>query len=152
MWLAYPSLGYYIGKKGRDYKLYPWVLMMVICLIACFYESKWLYSYHENGLGATKVSAMFFSVSTIFVLFNKRTQNALMTGKANRFWCNIFIFLGEMSFGIYLIHKYFLDYFISILFQDTIVRSLLTLLLSVAFISLIKIIVPSSMYRYLGLK
>lgn len=149
MWLAYPAIGYYIGKNNRDYKVYPWIIMMFIGLVACVLETKWLYGFHENGDGATKISALVFSFSTIMVLFNDKTQSFF---ESNKLWYRCLVYVGELSFGIYLIHKYFIDYLIAPFIEDTFLRTLITLFVSVAIITLIKKIVPTSVSKVMGFK
>ena len=149
MWMAYPAIGYYIGKNGRKYKVYPWLIIMTLGLVACVFETKWLYGYHENGIGATKISALIFSFSAIIVLFNEKTQKFF---KSDSLWYSALVKVGEISFGIYLIHKYFLDFIIAPVINDTLLRALLTLLLSVAFILFFKKIFPDKFLQMFGFR
>lgn len=149
MWLAYPALGYYISKNGRKYRVYPWLIIMFISLICCIFESKWLYSFHGGGVGATKLSSLFFSASAIFVLLSEKAQKKL---DFNTHWYKSLVYIGEISFGIYLIHKYFLDFLIAPMVKDTLIRTLLTLVLSITFIAIIKKIMPKFASRYLGFR
>ncbi len=149
IWLVYPTLGYYIRKKGCDYKLWPWIVVLLLGLIACVLESKALYMPYKQGLGATKLSAVFFSCAAIMVLFNNKVQNAL-TGKSIAY--KVLLFLGEISFGIYLTHKYFLDFLVAPFINDTIARTVLTLSLSTAFIVLVKSLIPKIANKYMGFK
>ena len=138
-WLVYPALGYYIRKKGRCYKLFPWLILSCGCLFACFFETKLLYGPHHVGDGATKVSAVLFSCCVILVLLNEKCQNVL---EKNNFIYNAIVYIGKISFGIYLIHKYFLDFIVSKVVIDTLVRTLLTLIVSVLFIYIVEKILP----------
>ena len=149
IWLVYPALGYYICKKGRDYKLWLWIVVLFGSLAACVLESKALYMPYRQGLGATKLSAVIFSCAAIMVLFNSKIENAL-TGSNIIF--KVVLYLGEISFGIYLIHKYFLDFLITPFVNDTIVRTILTLALSTAFICFIKLLIPRVANKFLGFK
>ncbi len=149
MWLAYPAIGYYIGKNKRDYKVYTWIILMILGLVSCVFETKWLYGFHENGVGATKLSALVFSFSAIMVLFNERTQRYI---ESDKLWYKILVYIGELSFGIYLIHKYFLDYLIAPYINDTFLRTIITLFASIAIITLIKKIVPTPISKVLGFR
>lgn len=60
--------------------------------------------------------------------------------------------VGEISFGIYLIHKYFLEFIIAPVINDTLLRALLTLLLSVAFILFFKKIFPDKFLQMFGFR
>ena len=149
MWIAYPAIGYYIGKNKREYKVSPWILLMFLGLVACVLETKWLYCFHEKGVGATKISALVFSFSAIMVLFSEKTQCLI---ESDKFWYKLLVYVGELSFGIYLIHKYFLDYLISPFVNDTFLRATITLIATVAIIALIKKIVPPTVSRILGFR
>lgn len=149
MWLAYPAIGYYIGKNKRDYKVYPWIILMILGLVLCVFETKWLYGFHENGVGATKLSALVYSFSAIMVLFNEKTQRYI---ESDKFWFKSLVHVGKLSFGIYLIHKYFLDFFIVPYVNDTFIRTLITLFASVTIITLIKKITPTPVSRALGFR
>lgn len=149
MWLAYPAIGYYIGKSNRDYKLFPWIVLMIVGLVACVFETKWLYGFHENGIGATKISALIFSFSAIMVLFNERTQSFF---ESDKLWYKGLVHIGGISFGIYLIHKYFLDFLIAPHINDMFLRAIITLTASIVVILLVKKAVPSSVARILGFR
>lgn len=149
VWLVYPALGYYIRKRGRDYKLWPWVVLLILGLVACFFESKILYPPYKEGLGATKISAVIYSCATILVLFNNRVQTAL-TSKLMAY--RAFLYLGKISFGMYLIHKYFLDYLVGPVVNDTLIRTIFVIALSTAFITLFRRIAPKFAKKYLGFK
>jgi peptidoglycan/LPS O-acetylase OafA/YrhL len=122
---------------------------MILGLLACVLETKWLYGFHENGIGATKISALVFSCSTVMFLFNEKTQSFL---ESNKFWYKSLVYVGELSFGIYLIHKYILDYIIAPNINDTFLRAIITLISSVVIITLIKKILPSTISRLLGFR
>ena len=149
MWIVYPVIGYYIGNKGRNYRVMPWLVLMIICLFCSVIESKWLYGFHKEGLGVTKVSSLLFSSCSIIVLFSERVQRQICS---DSFFSRVLVYVGEISFGIYLIHKYVLDYLVVRIITDSIIRTVLTLSLSVAIIAFLKMILPTFLSRCLGLK
>ena len=149
MWLAYPAIGYYMGSHGRGHKIWPWLIALIISLVVCMIEAKWLYGFQGEGLGATKISALCFSFSAIMVLFGERTQKVF---NPRRLWYRVLVIIGEISFGIYLIHKYFLDYLVEPLVHDTLLRAALTLIITTGVIVLIKRIIPISVSRILGFR
>ena len=149
MWIAYPAIGYYLGKNGRNYKIAIWLVLMVLSLLACMIESKWLYSFHGEGLGVTKLSSLCFSLCAILVLFSENTQHFF--NPYNWIYKTI-VYVGEVSFGIYLIHKYFLDFLIEPFVEDTLLRAFLTLLSSIALIAIVKKIIPLGLSRTIGFR
>lgn len=151
VWLVYPVLGYFIRKIGTNYKLWPWLTISVIGLLTCFVETKILYVLHSSGIGATKVSAIVLSCGIIMLLFNDKTRHFFDKFSKSIIY-RIVEYVGEISFGVYLIHKYFLDFLVAKIVDDTFIRALLTLILSVAFIALVKLFIPQFANKYLGFK
>lgn len=149
MWLVYPALGYYIRKNGRNYMLTPWLILMVLFLGACFIETKLLYEPFHEGDGATKISAVLYSCCAIIVLFSEKTQAVL---ENDIIFYHVLVYVGKISFGIYLIHKYFLDFFVKGLVEDTLLRTLITLIICIAFIYISKRLFPRVSERVLGFK
>lgn len=150
VWLAFFSIGMYLGsRKSRDYKITPWIWAVVIGLVLCYLETKFLLSFHNKGLGL-KLSLHIYSFALIVLLFSERVQNYL--SKDNPVF-RFFTWLGSISFGIYLTHMYIVTFlvrnnFIYGWFVDTAV-----VLLSTAFLLyLLEKILPSGITRYLGLK
>lgn len=142
-------MGYYIKKIGRDYNLMSWLIILLISLVACVFESKWLYEMKGEGLGVTKISAVVFSCSAIMVLFSNKVQQAFREDSA---LFKGLSYIGGISFGIYLIHKYFIEYLLEPIIGDTLVLAGCTLLLSILFIQTIKVLIPKSITFWLGLR
>lgn len=151
VWLVYPILGYYIRKKGGKYLLWPWYVVTIMGLMACYVETKILYSPYSGGIGATKLSAIVYSCGIIMVLFNDKTRYYFERYSQTLLF-KVLVYIGEVSFGIYLIHKYFLDFFIEKIVDDTFIRSFLTLVITLIFISIVKFIMPTFANKCLGIK
>lgn len=105
IWLAFFALGVYLGgMQRRDYKLWPFILMLFLGIILSFLEAKYLYSFHQGGLGI-KLWAHFYSFAVIMLLFSAKMEK--LCSKENIFYKSV-TKIGILSFGIYLIHCYFI--------------------------------------------
>lgn len=105
VWLVFFVAGVYLGNmKERIYRLWPWFIVFVIGLFLSFLETKWLYPLHHVGYGI-KPSSHVYSLAVIMVLFSEKIQK--MFTSYNLFF-RVFVWLGRISFGVYLIHCFFI--------------------------------------------
>lgn len=151
VWLAFFQTGMWLGsQKNRDYKISPYVWTVVIALLLSYIEMKLVLPFHNEGVGL-KLSSHIYSFALIMLLFSERVQN--MLSKDNTPIFRFFVWLGPISFGIYLTHLYILSFLqkhdlIWGWFIDTAV-----VLLSTAFIIyLLNKILPSKISKYLGFR
>lgn len=149
VWLAFFALGLYLGgTQQRNYKLWPFFLMFFLGIVLSFLEAKYLYSIHQGGLGI-KLSAHFYSFSVIILLFSAKVER--LYSKENLF-CRLVTKIGVLSFGIYLIHCYFISLLNAFNIEFNWSMSLLSVLvLSVLFILVIQKLFPRYTI-YLGFK
>lgn len=105
LWIVFFFLGVYLRKtSNRDYPVLIWGLLTVIFFIFSYYESKLLISYGGSGVGV-KLSSFCFSFTCILVLFSRKAEClARKTGWLYRTG----VFIGGISFGMYLIHCHFI--------------------------------------------
>jgi len=103
LWIAFFCEGIFIGKNGRDYKLWPIVILAIISLIFAVVEARYLYSLDGGGIGV-KLSSFFFSFFAVLLFFSSKTEKMFM--KLGRVY-KLFTWIGGLSFGIYLCHCYF---------------------------------------------
>lgn len=105
VWLLFFVMGVYLGnRKERAYRLWPWLFVMGIGLFLSFLETKWLYPLYHMGYGI-KASAHLYSLAVIMVLFSEKTQRKFTSFGL---WFRLLVWLGQISFGIYLIHCFFI--------------------------------------------
>ena len=64
------------------------------------FGTKWLYPLYHMGYGI-KASAHLYSLAVIMVLFSEKTQRKFTSFGL---WFRLLVWLGQISFGIYLIH------------------------------------------------
>lgn len=122
--------------------------MFFLGIVLSFLEAKYLYSIHQGGLGI-KLSAHFYSFSVIILLFSAKVERLYF--KENLF-CRLVTKIGVLSFGIYLIHCYFISLLNAFNIEFNWSMSLLSVLvLSVLFILVIQKLFPRYTI-YLGFK
>lgn len=108
VWLMFFVLGLYLGRnriKSSKMKLFIFVLIGLIISIA---ETYFIFKLTNSfqGLGI-KIGAFIYSFSVILLLFSLDFQPK----RKYRLWLSM-AYIGRVSFGIYLIHIYILNYLI----------------------------------------
>lgn len=97
-------LGVWLARHPRRYRLTPLCAGLLLSVALAMAESWWQYSFHGKGVGI-KMSVYLYSTFAILILFSRRLQDAY-TG------CSLVARLvqrvGEVSFGVYLTHCYFI--------------------------------------------
>lgn len=105
VWLVFFVIGIYLGnRQTRMYSLWPWLLLTVVGLALSYMETEWIYPLHRMGYGI-KPSSHLYSLAVIMVLFSRKVQ--LVFNPSNvlfAFFCR----LGRISFGVYLVHCFFI--------------------------------------------
>lgn len=139
VWMVFFTVGIYLGNmKERTYRLWPWLLLLVVGLSLSFWETKWVYPFHHAGYGI-KPSTHIYSLAVIMVLFSQKVQK--MFTSDNRVF-NVFVYLGRISFGVYLTHCFFIMVLTHFLQLDWASLTVLTLALTVCFIYATRRIMP----------
>lgn len=156
LWLVYPMIGCYLYSHGRNYKLWPWIVVMIIGLLVSCIEARWLFMNFQIGLGVTKFTSIIYSCGFIMTLFNEKVQKLYERTVFSNIYCRnffyLFVQLGIMSFSIYLVHCYFLGYIVSQITEIYIFKILLTLAFSSIFILLVKFAMPNISRKFLGFR
>lgn len=135
--------------NGRDYKLWPWYLLAFASLCMSVLEARALYPYQGEGLGVTKISSMIFSISTLFILFSSKLEISLKNSTCTY---QTIVDVGKISFGIYLIHKYFLEFAVKNIIFDTAGRTVVTMILSVLLIISVKKTIHTKIAEKIGFR
>jgi len=150
LWIVFFSMGVSLGESERNYKTWWLVVLLTVTLLLQFIEARCLNDIGGDGFGI-KPSSFVFSAIMILLLFSKRVENKWNpNGLISRF----FIWIGSLSFGIYLSHCLIINLVVNKIpcpychfwFLDWII----TLGIDVVFILFIKKMLPKRIGRLLG--
>lgn len=139
VWLVFFVVGIYLGnQKERAYCLWPWLLCLVGGLILSFLETKWAYPLHHIGYGI-KPSSHLYSLAVIILLFSEKVQPLFAS---DNWIVKAFAYLGRISFGVYLVHCFFIMFIVHFIHLNWVLLTVGTLILTIAFIYVTQRVVP----------
>ena len=148
-WLMFFVLGVVIGHKPeRNYSIILPIVITILGLMLSVIESDYLLDHYGKGVGI-KPSSFIYSAGMIFLMFSNKVESLIRrTGVIYKF----IIWIGSLSFSIYLIHCYFVNYLVKRLPIDSwLLQWAIALLLTVAFILILRKLLPTKYHKYLGI-
>ena len=148
-WLMFFVLGVMIGHKPeRNYSIILPMVIAILGFILSVIETDYLLDHYGKGIGI-KPSSFIYSAGMIFLMFSNKVENLIRrTGAIYRF----IIWIGSLSFGIYLVHCYFISFFVKRLPIDSwLLQWSLALFLTVVFILILRKLLPTKYHKYLGI-
>ena len=148
-WLMFFVLGVMIGHKPeRNYSIILPIVISILGFILSVIESDYLLDHYGKGVGI-KPSSFIYSTGMIFLMFSNKMEKFLsQTGFIYKF----IIWIGSLSFSIYLIHCYFVSYLVKRLPIDSwLLQWAIALFLTVAFILILRKLLPTKYHKYLGI-
>ena len=148
-WLMFFVLGVMIGHKPeRNYSIILPIVITILGFILSVIDSDYLLDHYGKGVGI-KPSSFIYSAGMIFLMFSNKVENLIRrTGAIYRF----IIWIGSLSFGIYLVHCYFISFFVKRLPIDSwLLQWSLALFLTVVFILILRKLLPTKYHKYLGI-
>ena len=148
-WLMFFVLGVMIGHKPeRNYSIILPMVITILGFILSVIETDYLLDHYGKGIGI-KPSSFIYSAGMIFLMFSNKVENLIRrTGAIYRF----IIWIGSLSFGIYLVHCYFISFFVKRLPIDSwLLQWSLALFLTVVFILILRKLLPTKYHKYLGI-
>ena len=106
LWIVFFFEGLFIGRNSqRKYPIKLILALTVVSFILTIVESKYLYSLDGGGAGI-KLTSFIFSFFAILLLFSAKVEAFFKQG--SRMFFAIFVKIGRLSFGIYLVHYFLL--------------------------------------------
>ena len=148
-WLMFFVLGVMIGHKPeRNYSIILPMVIAILGFILSVIETDYLLDHYGKGVGI-KPSSFIYSAGMIFLMFSNKVENLIRrTGAIYRF----IIWIGSLSFGIYLVHCYFISFFVKRLPIDSwLLQWSLALFLTVVLILILRKLLPTKYHKYLGI-
>lgn len=105
LWFVFYITGIYLGRlSDRRYNPIWSFLLVLIGLVFSQLETKYLYDLYGAGHGI-KPSSFMYSEAVVLFLFSGRIEELTKTIYSGK--KRVMIFLGSISFGIYLVHYHF---------------------------------------------
>ena len=148
-WLMFFVLGVMIGHKPeRNYSIILPMVISILGFILSVIESDYLLDHYGKGVGI-KPSSFIYSAGMIFLMFSNKVEKLVSrTGIIYR----LFIWIGSLSFSIYLIHCYFVSFLAKRLTIDNwLLQWSISLSLTVVFILILRKLIPTKYQKYLGI-
>ena len=156
VWIVFFVLGIFLGRREQlsisSKSLFLLTLLGLLISIAETYLHIYV-SGSFQGLGI-KLGAFIYSFAIILLLFSFQT-----TKSSNSPIWRFIVYLGRISFGVYLTHLFFLNYLVKPVvfrlntnnyFIDQLLYILLTVFCCVSFVTIVRKINKSLAVKYLG--
>lgn len=148
LWLVFYMSGIYLGRcSDRKYSIWPSCAFVVIGLLLSQLEALYFVVNYNAGLGI-KPSSFLYSFALVFLLLSYDAEcfftKALVKAR------KLLIYLGSISFGIYLVHLHIKNHIAARTTDSWFLRWCITLGISVILIWLLKRYVPLKYHKYLG--
>lgn len=146
LWIVFYSLGIYIRRANRQYSYAAALVIMIAGLVLSVVES-YQWARFGNIVYGIKLSSFIFSAGAILVLLSERSEKRFRTNRLNR----VIVHIGNLSFGIYLIHLMLITMSGINHYGFWVVRWLIILILSAVLIKLLNLFIPDRYHRLLGI-
>lgn len=147
-WLMFFVIGIALGQRtDRNYHIFIPVVITLVGLVLSVYGSNYLYNHYSTGVGI-KPSALIFSHGVILLLFSSKAENFISKGGV------IFktvVFIGELSFGIYLTHCYVLRLVSRLQINSWFIRFSLAIGITIIFIITLRKLNSTRYHKFLGI-
>ena len=148
-WIVFYYIGVYLSERERNYSLCWPLLLLMFGMITQMFETKYLMSCERIGIGI-KISSWLYSAGVVLLLFSKKIE--ALVNKQSKVY-NSIVHLGEMSFGVYLTHVYFLVIRESIMNTSSwSISFVFVALATTLFVVVLKKLLPTNLWRLLGLQ
>ena len=148
LWAIFFMLGIYMSKNPHNNYCTYGIILSIIGFILQMIESWYYLSTIGKGLGI-KTSSFIFSLGIILIALSNKTQNKFNSSVVT----HTIAWLGTISFGIYLIHMYFVAIFKTIIESDNwlITWCISTVSTVILILIMLQFLPHSTLKKYFGL-
>lgn len=101
LWIIFFVIGMYIARYPTRKIFIVGIVMAIIGYVLSGVETSYYLQLNDTGVGI-KPSSFLFSAGVILVLLSNQVKSLFVNSRFTR----IFSYIGEVSFGIYLMHTY----------------------------------------------
>lgn len=148
LWIIFFCLGIFIRKCNRRYSLKLSVILAGVGLLLSIIECYLWLRFSGSPSYGIKLSSFIFSAGVIMAVFSPRMEKSFTYNSFNK----AIIRIGEISFGIYLVHLMIVNVISMYVRIDCwLINWAIALMISVLVIELLDRIIPDQHHRLLGL-
>lgn len=146
-WIIFFYTGLMQSRSRREYPITLLIALLIASVGVMLAETYLLQEKGKSGFGI-KPSVYIYSFIVILILFSSKVQRLFNEGLwINRIVCHI----GRISFGIYLIHCYFIMLYARwIISFPWFMKWLCIVVSSVIFIFIVRKTIPNRLLKYIG--
>jgi peptidoglycan/LPS O-acetylase OafA/YrhL len=139
-------LGVFYSRKPRNYSLKISIAIVLVGFFLELIETYFLNTQYSGGV-AIKLSAFIYSFGIVLFILHPKVEASYKENTLT----NLIVYVGKISFGIYLIHCYMIPVVdklttIDIWFLRWIIVSLITIIV----IAIVRKFFPRNICKYIG--
>ena len=146
VWFVFYMQGVYYSRIERSYHLkYSIIIVLLGFLLQCV-ETYYLNTRYTGGVGI-KLSAFVYSYGMVLFIFHPRIVSLYHKNSLT----SVVAYIGKISFGIYLIHCYFITVVDRCFFSTSwLLRWLLVSFVTIIFIAIVRKNFPQKITKIIG--
>lgn len=145
-WFVFFMLGVYYSSERINYTVKQVIAVIVFGFGLECIETYWLNTNYGGGYGI-KLSAFIYSIGVVMLILSPKVKTAYNSNKIT----SIIVYIGNISFGVYLIHCFVIKGVTYVLPEHSWVLSwLLAVILSLIVVAMARKILPHGLNKYLG--
>lgn len=145
-WFVFFMLGVYYSSEKIKYTVKQAIAVVIFGLVLECMETYWLNTNYGGGYGI-KLSAFIYSIGVIMLILSPKVKTAYKSNKLTQ----IIAYIGNISFGIYLIHCFVITGINYLLPTHSWAFSwLLVVILTSVVVAIARKILPAGLNKYLG--
>lgn len=149
VWIIFFIVGMYLSRRQRNYSLFIPIIGGGIALLLSVVEARYIHYLYGGGYGY-KASAFLFSFFIILMLFHPKMSQLFNKLPIVTRYLPV---LGKYSFALYLVHCYIIKFFlVHIKIDYWFINFAIVTIISLLLIVISKIILPRSVWGYVGIK
>ena len=146
VWFVFYMLGVYYSRIDRKYSLkYSIVVVLLGFFLECI-ETYFLNTRYTGGVGI-KLSAFIYSYGVVLLVLHPQSEAIYR----KNILTSCIAYIGKISFGIYLIHCYFIPVVDRFFYSTSwMLRWSLVSLFTIIFIAVVRKFLPQRITKYIG--
>lgn len=145
-WFVFYMLGVYYSDKEISFSLKSILSLVCVGFVLECFETYYLSQNYQGGIGI-KLSSFIYSFGMVILVLHPKIQSFYR----DNLFTSFIVYIGKISFGIYLIHCYVITILRMIMPMDSWLLSwLLVSLITILIIMGCRKMLPSRINKYLG--